>query len=733
MSNKRFEVYKNQVFRLAKTLVFKYDPIRAIVDQGVMYSGYNIQQETAYESKYYLNLAGLAHPSDPEIKIRSIEDQLVEQFIDFNRPNLKLRATTRREYRYGSLFYNDLIRQFPDQESRIIGTIYPIVDDPDVNIAIAKSVEKAVLAEDGDILQWDRTLVEENETDLIPRLQNYIKTFLRRWFIPEYAITDEFYTQTMLGVLYSKLPSEIMNIRLSNCKTNRAHSFHTTEYLQSTAQLGEFANLLNTKQRLWVYRNLRYVQRNAGKTQTFKELVDILFTERRLPLIGYSLQHDLSRQPVEDYPQVKAVRENLNNLLNATSLDTVTTDYIVELQKQVGQENSFLVPDETISVVNQAKNSVSNNVKTKSLETVLVSNTNSDVYPLPEVLFNNWIYEAVQERFISPVFVNNPIDGTRLLLNTKDAFILYLYTYTLGYSRDNLGNPIILDQIPEFGVTQILRETPPTLNDLKSIVDPALVPESKLQEILNTVTPTIGLYLSVDTFYQDMISRRDIMNNLRNLYTIEEDFEVRGYMEFAVQSMYQDLVLKLTDLPMSYSDWFLNRGLDLTTITREQSVLLATEIMKAATVPVFSNTKIEDVQASMIRIMTKLSSYSVQFLKSQEIGQVFVEDAASLRFGRIRRNSSNVEFVAIPIESNFKTQGSIREKASIKVSPDTASFDLGYQSRVAYRSDVGLNVKAQMVDSDYIDIPISSLSWRVLDPDQIDLSSYPSQVLPDVN
>src|SRR5699024_8494128 len=118
--------------------------------------------------------------------------------------------------------------------------------------------------------------------------------FLRHWNNPEYIEGNDLYAVTMLGVLYCNIPNAIFNIRLGNCKTVRAHTFHIRQYLESHGQIGRYVDFIPIASALWLYRNIEYLEANTGKQLTFDSIMDNVLTPNEIPMSAYSIRHELS-------------------------------------------------------------------------------------------------------------------------------------------------------------------------------------------------------------------------------------------------------------------------------------------------------------------------------------------------------------------------------------------------------------------------------------------------------
>jgi hypothetical protein len=116
--------------------------------------------------KYYLNLAGIQHELNTDIYITSFDTQ---EEILFNSHNLSIHKQTRNNYLYGTKNYYILLKQHPNEELFIQGSLYPV------------DIDEAVAARDLQIINYDKTLVEPQETSLINELQRFIDNYDVLW------------------------------------------------------------------------------------------------------------------------------------------------------------------------------------------------------------------------------------------------------------------------------------------------------------------------------------------------------------------------------------------------------------------------------------------------------------------------------------------------------------------------------------------------------------------------
>ena len=137
MSLNHYNLYLEQVFQLAETIVIKSEGSAQSINDRLKYLyGDAIVDPTDKTTwKYYLNLAGKYHPTDKKIIITSLDTL---QPIEFNADNLRIHTATAQAYQYGSRYYRELVSQYStDYEQIILGALYPI----DIQKAIDSGVD----------------------------------------------------------------------------------------------------------------------------------------------------------------------------------------------------------------------------------------------------------------------------------------------------------------------------------------------------------------------------------------------------------------------------------------------------------------------------------------------------------------------------------------------------------------------------------------------------------------
>lgn len=637
MSTTAYKLFINQIMTIAKTAVIKHNEAAIIMNHILISKGYSIDWNAPYTWRYYLNLAGEYHQADFDelsvinnnasnrllIKVASNAGPINANFTKSLIDAVTGDVTLANEFAFGKDFYKDLVRRYPDHEALILGILNPVniteaIEAPDntilycgnyyrTKITNALGVHYAFKKRDTLGLD-DPNLIESHEVDIIQTLQQFVTAFVSRWFNNDYNFIDDMYLTSFLGVLYSQIPVQLFNARLANCHTNKAHSFHIRSFLQSHGKLGKYISALPLKQLLFLYRNIRWIEKNTGKEETFKLLVDELATPCNVPLTGYLLKHDTSNLPEEEFPEPLLQRDVINFIQTGTQTTTVSIERMLEREKDITRENSRDLASVAKEMKYKLARAWDTELPTKIIESDMIDNTTRLPYKLEDVLFHHWVYTATQGAYTANIFVTNPRDASRILVTPLTALILAIYCINKGYTGEAPVN------VP----TLIAKNIPKALIDIPAIQAHI---ESKRVSLV-TINTLIGLnprpitFNSNETFFNGCKVIHQEM--LRRYYEIakEEALVARGQLDYVIQAFYtRELPCPLVTTPISYNQWLLDNGFTFDNFTAEDFIAFGTALITEATGNNINTTQsLGNLQQAVIEIMKQFSSYSVQYL-----------------------------------------------------------------------------------------------------------------------
>jgi hypothetical protein len=663
-----YQIYHESVVKLAATLVVKDEATCEIINSRLTMLKHDVSDDPN-TWKYYLNLAGRYHPTDTLMKVTSMD---THEEIDFTRENMDIHRATWREYRYGSRYYKELVARYPEQDMLIHGILNPV------------DMAKAIDAPDHSILYYDASLVESRETNLIPELQHWITAQFVRWANDDYRINNSLFIAARLALVFMSLPGAIKSIRLANCRTNRAHSYHIRRYLASFGPLDQYYNEMNEAQRLYFYRNIRYLMRNNGKAEIFHELVKKVLTDRNFPLAEYTMQHNDADLALNSDPQIQYLRESINGIAAALGEDIKDTREVLDLQRTLARSNPEENIDAEVYIPQLMTRSLASEVETKVLESNVLDLKESEPYTLSEVLLNHWIYLADSGRYRTVLSLQLPNGGDTLKLTMKEAFIVYQYLFML-----RLGVEMI--KIPRVQAKRVRRLPLPTFEELRSITTTAVTSDAFIHEALKH-NVSITDYVSVDAFLKACQQIQERMLSHRDLYVYREDMLQYAEIKQMTDRFYADIPVDM-DHGQLYPEWLRDRGLTFEGYPPAILDEIMLSILNQATgLELRTSQSLKDIQRAMLDIMSQLSSYSVHYIQQINEDAVVMFDWPHLRWhnqgGKAFHQMRLPAVQALPID----LYGRAKLKPSFTMpAVTTVAFD--YTASHAMGLDIGVEME----------------------------------------
>ncbi|MGG4591674.1 hypothetical protein ACLPJK_25805 [Pseudomonas aeruginosa] len=594
MSDAYYEIFVKSGLRLIGTLVIKSETAADAINNRLLQLRQDVDLDNPSSWKYYCHLSGRYHPTDTPMQVISLDTREV---IDFTTQNLGQHLATRDGYKYGSRYYNELVGKYPEQETLIKGILNPI----DTNVAIN--------ARDHSILFYDTTLVEPQESDLIEKLQEFIDAFFIEFEVPDYHLYAPLYAVAMYGILFAMLPMALDNIRRGNARTDRAHTFHIHAYMPA---LRPYFDYMTLKQKLFFYRNINYINRNNGKVDIFQWLTEKVMTDRYLPLAQYTMRQNYTTMPEGLYPDTELVRSSINAIPSASGSNVKTVAEMLDMEAPLAKGNPEVQEQALEEIPALMKNSLTSTVQTKVLESNAIDRTDSEAFSLADVLINHWLYFAHKGLLQAVVVVTNPTTGEALELSAKEAFILYLYAY-------NLPRVGPLDRLPVLEAKRVKHLPGPSRAELERLID-ARITSPTFVDVAMADQVVVEPYLSIEAFRNACVKMHAAMVKHHRMAMSQPNDHVRVQVEMMTSRFYCDYGIDLGS-DQTYSQWLLERNIDLSHLTKNDADLFAQEVYNTATGTTnVTDTSLRAVQKAMLSIMTEYNSYSIQFVRQVNEG-----------------------------------------------------------------------------------------------------------------
>lgn len=622
MLNNYYDIYLKDTLRLAETIAIKFEDAATAVNAGVVaaHGPLSVDQDDPQSWKYYQNISGAYHVTDTEMTVTSADDLST---IVFSKESLKTHVTTKTVYQYGTRPYVDLVNRYPTQETLILGILYA----PETYSFLDDLID----SECGTILYYPSNLVEKGETDFIFNLQKWIYSFMERWVIRRYGVIDNLYTAGYMAQLFISLVPAMLNIRLSACKTNKAHSFHIRQYLASHGMLDKYLDVMTREQALFFYRNILYIQKNAGKKDTLAWLVENLMTKRNLPLFDYTAKHNLSGMLPSEYdqtqlsfsPEITFKRNAVNFKDSPTEKSNYTFAEMLSKIEVISPGNAQYHEDFTVDIQDTLKDSLSSVVRTKILESIVDDNSDIGPYTFESLLLNHWVYWACTGKYTTKTNVTFPNSKNTVTLSARQALILYIYAVNKSCGKT-------LTSIPKLMAWRVLRDTPPTLQELQSVTEKKYVTASQLQAIINTglrvsENPSaadlndpnviIAPMLSIDAFYYSVEAIYATTIAQHGIECSNESGHTAAQFQLATSRLYNDVTVSPAEDILNYVAWLQSIGVSLDHYSPQDYNDLCLSILDSITgASANRGISIKKVQRAMIEMLSLLSSYSIQII-----------------------------------------------------------------------------------------------------------------------
>lgn len=694
MSATLHRIYQSKSLVLAKTMVIKLQLVAQAINADLMNRGYDVDQSNPSTWKYYLNLNGEYHQADKDrllelsdgqydhIRIKVAGDnQPVE--VDFTKDimqGVNSDLAIANEYRFNTQYYNSLVTKYPEFEDLIKGVLNPI--PPEISIEaldgeilycggylktkLPHGIYHMIRQDYGPISE--NFLIESNEENLIPLLQEHINAFLGRYQNVNYQLTHNLFYATLLSVLYISIPGTLEAIRLENCHSylGFTHSFHIREYLDSMGELGWVIEHLKKEEQLWLYRNLRWLDANRGKDMTFKAIIENVLTPSNIPIAGHRLRHDISVMDMEEGIQISKpfmLREPINIEHEGTGADYREISEITKKQKPLAVENYYDQEGQVERITNSSRYSMFDNVNTKVLESTVIDLSNHIAVTREDIGLNLWAFTASHGFFKGSIIVTHPVTSDRIQLTPLNAYILSLYCLNMGWAQYDLETipDIHADWIPRVKGWKPSPECmdKATLADMKYGTLEDKITEEEITAIMGNFVPVFNHGSAISLNKEIERQHTEAMRRYME-YVAIEDRDGRAMGEWVSHHQYwYGVPCKLSTKKTYYRDWLVAHGLDLEGFSRADYVALGLALVEAATgLDLLAAQKLKDKQSAVLAVLKHFSSLTVHYIQDTAAVDAFMLGLKTLRLTDLRTKLKSFMNVKLPlvtiIDANWK-------------------------------------------------------------------------------
>lgn len=590
MLSEAYRLYVDETLAFVRTFVYKVEVQNDLLNERLVALGYTVLDDPT-TWKYNLNLTGAYHDTDIAMTVVSSD---TKETISFDKATLVSHPRTLLAHQRGESAYTALVDRYPRQETLINGIVNPI------------DMATVTAADEFELIDYDGSYLQDNERTLMRRVQDWINIYVKRWWNPQLAITNDLYPADFVAKMNMLLVGVVATIRMELSQTNEVDEQHLWWYLGDHYQLDDFQSNLSLTQALWLFRNLDYLRRNAGTEENFELLIDNLLTPA-----GLSLER-LDFLQLDDQLLTSLKREVAFSLTdhdsNAPSLasgDRLTATEACNLVMDVAPYNAEDADIDLAHIETKGAALKQNWLPTKvyrasedgSLITQEISNL--------DVKVNYWAYLSYLGLYEPQLTVTSASIGS-LYLTPLNAFILYIYAANMSFER-------ALDTIPEITVKGVIPVTLPTATDLYDLVDHDKITVTEIQDIIDQHVSLEALSTVEDfTTFIDAVVVKDAIRDM-----MEEGYphpDVRAMMRDISDGLKTDITIPLAPEGTAYTEWLYALGIDYASLSTDEWYELSSAITSDVIDYSGNTTSVGRKQKAMIEIVNRLTSYDVRIL-----------------------------------------------------------------------------------------------------------------------
>lgn len=678
---KNVQIYIQQAIALAGSLVIKSETIARAMNKPLEEINVPVPDDKR-KWRYYLHLNGeyfvheYASLSDQPVMLTSLD---TGEEIRLTKEVLEDHKKTSNVYRYNPEYTDKLIQKYPAMTVFIRGVFNPV------------SLDRSIGCEDCTILHYDSALVEKQETSLLLEVSRWLRNVHRRFYYEGYEVSNDMFATVFWTNVYAMLPSRIMLIRARLTHTQETHSFHIEQFLASHQYLNEFLPYLTLYQKMFLYRNIRYIERNTGKEEVLQKLVEVFLTGWDMPTsmfdVGQTI-HSVEDGELLPNPTVQEVPMNFKDRNSGRDASLIDTREL--LQKEIGlaydNVNNF---DEYLEDLDhRLRYTQYPDQPTKVIEITAIDPAELEPFRIEEILVNEWLHTAALETYNVYHEILNPLNGDTLRLTTKELFVMFIYAAYKGYSGYSEVD------IPKFTAAGIqLKRWANRGEYLRFLPDSWEGRWDKLisfytdthHEIYNNIITADELYSNASAILKAKIARHRYGYNLHRT-------EARAAAQAAFKFNYFDVACDLGLAEKTYPEFFAKFGVDYEQISEESWQDIAIDALNSATA-FEDNAEIshKDIQNAMVRLLSRLSSYTVHFASRMATDAPIVTDPLLQTIGTSDTEAFGHNFMDRPQTTVQRIEthsfGNVEAPPLIQ---DILAYDVPQEIEVIFDQSLGL-------------------------------------------
>lgn len=602
--------YKKLIIKLATSITYKLD------DTGMQINRYLIKDGSVKKIgdrstwKYYLNIAGEYHETDTPMYIYNQEkdmDDLFNKSLLVAYPSIKDELLTQGE------LYDYMLSTYPEQYKLINGIINPV------------DIEYAISADDGDILSYNQTLVLLQEHSLIRELEVFIKNTIKRWYLREYSITDSLFIPALCMQISSGIITKIMNIRLDKALTYEAHDYHMYSFFASHREIYKYVDILPLNTKLWLYKNLRYLETHTGKQSTFDIIIENIFSANG---IGVG-EIQLITEDIEEIEDAKYNEKYYEEDTTTFLTKPLNERYINNNNKIIPRDtllrNEIDLDDKDINVINypydhysktldtKLSNNKLHNVNTKLVDIDTIEYRKLRTLPDLMMVLDNWFRLSSEGKLNYTVDFVDPVTNRLYNITPYQGMLYYIRLLSRLYDKEGSKLEYIhtnstIDH--EYDLYSILSRTFYKDDIIELIYELSkALPESS--DNINTLDDFKNYLLNINTvdnlFWQAISNtNNNILSSTLNV--IIDEMRVKCDIDMTINGTAKTILelMQINDLDVEIND------------DHDVFITLDALVRTFTKIDLNSRDSISNLMDNYAGILNTLTSYTIQVIKPTE-------------------------------------------------------------------------------------------------------------------
>jgi len=603
--------YISQVINLTKSIIL-VNHIEAILYNkyiNIYHPNFTINLDDKTTWRYYKHITGYTHQLDEPIFIQSIDNS--EQIL-LNKSTMLIHSKTRLELLKFGKYYSEVVKKYPNLELYIKAVITL------VNI----STLEIVLLPDLSIVGYNSNLIESNEENFILNLQQRLNNYKDTWNLTAYSEVDTLFIASQICILYNYIVTNIIALRLKNAKTIKAHSFHIKNYLASHHELHLYYDYLTDKQRLFLYKNLLYLDNHVGSVNTFSIILKELFFNRNISIHGfdYRLLNKLNVSNIPDYAFTKRLFNNENLIPYNYSINEIETKETLLLP-----DNSKYIIDVHNDIDIKFKSSILSKYPTKDLETIMYEYTDNVKYKLMQTILDYSAYFCKYNLITTTIRIPNISNSYLYILNFQDVFkLLMVLIYRI--------NGINIINFQPYKINRVKKEILPTNTFLNGLLFKNKYYYNNEINILKSNFITYPTIVSITQFYEfvnyQYLLDIGLWSYISNIGTADDS----GQFEMIIDKMFKSELYNINDETI---DQFVARTSidELVNYDYKSSLTLFTNIINLVYDDKYTNLfNLEFVQKALVNIFHQFTSYTTQLISEHTVSNLTLTESKSCKY-----------------------------------------------------------------------------------------------------